>query len=108
MVISLIARATLTHEGSVVPAGTRFDATPIAAAVLRYQRLAEFAPPGFTDLSTLPPLVPDVVPDGVTASEKPKRRYRRKDETAEPESDAPPSRRTRRTYRRRDVTSEPT
>jgi len=100
MRIALVARTDLEHEGSIIPAGVRFDAEPIAAAVLCYQHKAAFAPPGV--IAPVP--VPAVVPPEPELPVPPRRRGRRRasgeTETADPPT--PP----RRRYRRRDLTVE--
>jgi hypothetical protein len=100
MLIALRALHDLEIDGVVIPAGTTFDAPAVAAAVLRYQRKVDFAPPGVTAPS------PSLPPEPVAP---PRRRTRRKDDIAPTEADAeaaPPGR-VRRTYRRRDLTAEP-
>jgi hypothetical protein len=81
--ITLVARCPLTYHGRSVGAGDVFETTPIDAAVLTYQRKAGFAPKGVT-ASPVP--VPDCACADPALSEpasKPKRRYRRKDMTAD-------------------------
>ena len=68
--ISLRARKPFTHGGREMRPGMYFHATPVEAAVLHYQRVAEFAePPADPDESDTP---------------RAKRRYRRRD--LQPES----------------------
>jgi len=103
MLIPLVARTDVEHEGSILPAGTRFEATPIEAAILRYQRRADFAPPGRLDLTPIPePVVTAPAQEPVT------RKRGRPKKTEAPDATPPASRPARRTYRRRDLTAEPT
>ena len=82
--ISLTARQTLTYGGRPVGAGERFDATPIDAAVLTYQRRADFTPRGPLTAPPAPPSQPPDLSEAPTeAPARKKRAYHRRDLKAE-------------------------
>ena len=81
MKISLIAIKPLTYAGQEYAAGDYFEASPVWAAALRYQKKAKLfsqPDPRWQHVSGLGELIPVVV-----ESPRPKRRYRRRDMKAE-------------------------
>jgi len=99
MRIALVARRDLEHEGSIIPAGFRFDAAPIEAAVLCYQRKAAFAPPGMID-----PVPTILLPVEEPAPDPPRRRVARRRPAREAEAVETPK--PKRRYRRRDLSAD--
>lgn len=85
--VTLLAQRPLDYAGRVVGAGEPFEATPIDAAVLTYRGQAVFAPPGVRSRPPAP-VVPTAAPSTADAAEPEagasrRRRYRRRDLTAE-------------------------